>query len=426
MDRVLRNASFVYQNQVIKGDIGIKDGLIEVLGQIDKHDCVESDLRGKFVFPGIVDVHVHFRDPGFLHKETLISGAQACIKGGITTALAMANTNPVMDSPAKIQEFMNRATKLPLSVFTAVAATEALQGREVTDIQNSIRSGAKAVSDDGKPIVNSKILLEIMSKACEAGGPLLCHCEDPYLFEGGALHKCPKVDALNIQGIPREAEEVMVARNAIIAHNNNKSLHICHISSKNSLDLVKYFKDKGTKITAEVAPHHLLLNVDDINDDLSLMKVNPPLRESSDNRALIEGLRDGTIDMVATDHAPHDDLSKGLSLEKAPFGMSSAEVAFPLMVDLLYHKEGFSLQRIVEVCSTKGAELINLRDRGKIEEGLRADLVVFDLDEEWVINREEIVSKGKNCPYLGRKVRGKVLETIFNGQTVYKEAKYDN
>lgn len=403
-------------------EVLIRDGVIaRVAEKIDAGDARVIDASGCFVMPGLVDLHVHLRDPGLTYKEDIGSGARAAARGGYTTILAMPNTKPVIDSPDKVEYVKNKAEQTaPIRVLQVGAVTKGQQGEELSDIRGMAEAGIPAISEDGKSVMDARVYRQAMEIAAELDLPVLAHCEDIRLVDGGVMNADEKAEALGMRGITNAVEDVIVARDILLAKETGARLHLCHCSTKDSVEMIRLAKKEGLKVSAEVCPHHFTLTSEDIPGDDSNYKMNPPLRTWADRDALIEGLRDGTIDAIATDHAPHGAEEKNQSMKKAPFGIVGLETAVPLTVTKLLKTGVLTPMQMARVMSWQPARIANL-DRGTLAEGAAADVVLIDPDQEYVIDKNTFATKGRNTPFDGWHVQGRVKMTICGGKIVYED-----
>lgn len=380
------------------------------------------DLQGKLVLPGFIDVHIHLREPGGEHKETILTGTEAAARGGYTTVCAMPNTNPVPDSQGALLALWEKIkTDAKVRVLPYAAITKGLKGEERTNIKELQELGAFAFTDDGVGIQTADQMLSAMKEAAASGVAIVAHCEDNSIVYGGVAHDGEVSERLNLPGIPSLSESVQIARDVLLAEAANCHYHVCHVSTKESVRVIRDAKRAGINVTAEVTPHHLLLNEEDIREVDTNFKMNPPLRAKEDQQALIDGLLDGTIDFIATDHAPHAAEEKAKGFIKAPFGIVGLETAFPLLYTHLVETGKISLQQLVEWMTAKPADVFNL-PYGTLETGKVADITVVDLEKENVIDKDTFYSKGKNTPFDGWRVKGIPVVTIVEGKVVYKEA----
>ncbi|ATO48089.1 dihydroorotase [Brevibacillus laterosporus] len=424
MGIILKNGKLLNE----QGELSIKDLLIveDRIVKIESNIEVEADhevveLNGHFVAPGLVDVHVHFREPGFEAKETIETGARAAVAGGYTTVSCMPNTRPVIDSVETVEFVLNKAKQANMARVLPYAAITVRQlGLEHTDFAALQQAGAFALTDDGVGVQSTKMMVEAMKRAKALGMSVVAHCEDNDLLPpGAALHDGVTAAKYGLPGIPSASESVHVGRDILLAEATGVHYHVCHISAKESVRLVRDGKRAGINVSTEVTPHHLLLCDEDIPDSLdSNWKMNPPLRSREDREALIAGLKEGSIDIIATDHAPHTSEEKAKGLERAPFGIVGLETAFPLLYTHLVEKGILTLAELVDKMATKPAELFGL-PYGKLEVGAIADLAVFDLTTERSINPDHFKSKGKNTPFAGWVCRGWTVLTMVDGEIVY-------
>lgn len=401
-------------------DIIIRDGIIAGMGKFQKSDDYDTviDARGKVVAPGLIDVHVHFRDPGFTYKEDLESGARAAAAGGYTTVVCMANTNPAVDCKEILWDLRKRAASLPIRVLNAAAVTVGLKSQRLTDMEALKQAGAVGFTDDGIPIKNVQLVLEAMRKSKQLGVPLSFHEEDPDLVGSPGINAGKIAQAMGVEGASSLAEETLIARDCLLALKTGAIINIQHISSKVSVELIRMMKGLGARVYAEVTPQHFSLNEEAVLEKGSLAKVNPPLRTEEDRYALIQGLKDDVIDMIATDHAPHSREEKAKGIEEAPSGMIGLETALALGITYLVRKGHMTLPHLLEKMTVKPAELYQL-DGGSLKVGARADLIVFDEREKWVAERFH--SKSENSPFIGDELVGKIKYTICSGQVVYMD-----
>lgn len=402
-------------------DIKIEDGkIVEIAKDIEASSGNEEiiDARGKIVVPGLIDVHVHFRDPGQTHKEDLVTGSQAAIAGGFTSVVQMANTSPKIDSKEKIIEHYKRARDLPLKVFTVSALTRNFGDLELVDMEENFKRGALAFTDDGIPNRNSKLILEAMNRAKKLGAIISFHEEDPELIEQNGINHSEVSDKLGIYGSPKIAETSFIARDVAMAIYTGAKISIQHISTGLGVDLVKFGKEMGANIFAEVTPHHIALNDSAVLEYGSLAKMNPPLRSEEDRLRIIEGLKEGTIEIIATDHAPHTAEEKSKEITKAPSGIIGLETSFSICYENLVLTKEISLMKLIELMSTNPARIYGL-EGGEISQGKIADLAIIDLESEHKIDKYK--SKSSNTPFKDKTLRGEVLYTISEGKIVFKK-----
>ncbi|MGL5313309.1 MAG: dihydroorotase [Peptostreptococcaceae bacterium] len=400
-------------------DIAIKDNKIEKIGKFpitSEYDSV-IDASGNVVAPGLIDVHVHFRDPGFTHKEDIESGSLSAAKGGFTTVVCMANTNPIVDNEETLNYVKEKSEKSPINVLQVASITKGFKGEELVDMEHLVNCGAVGFSDDGLPIMDSDIILKAMNKAKELNMPLSFHEEDPALITTAGVNEGEISRKLGIIGASNVAEDVMVARDCMLAIKSGAKVNIQHISSGISVETVRMAKKLGANVFAEATPHHFSLTEEDVLIHGTNAKMNPPLRTQDDKYKIIEGLQDDTIEIIATDHAPHTNEEKNVNFPKAPSGIIGLETSLALGVTNLVRKGHLSIMKLIEKMTYNPARLYNL-DSGCIIEGGNADLVIFNPNEKYIVN--EFASKSTNTPFIGVELYGKIKYTICNGNVVYE------
>ena len=385
-------------------DILVEDGVIaEVAKDIDKAADTVIDAKGCMVMPGLVDLHVHFREPGFEHKETIRTGARAAARGGFTTVCPMPNTKPAIDSVEMVEYIKNKSEEVTdINILPIAAMTAGQDGEYITDYERLYEEGAVAVSEDGKSVMNARVARQAMRLAAEVGIPVFAHCEDKDLAARGVMNAGNKARELGFYGIMNSVEDIMVARDLLLAKNTGAKLHICHVSTEDSVRMIAAAKKEGLDVTAEVTPHHLTLTEDDINEDDANYKVNPPLRTNKDKDMLIKGLKDGTIDIIATDHAPHHLTEKDRGFVEAPFGISGLETAVAIIMTDLVKKNVITPLEMADKMSYTPAKIIGI-DKGTLLVGKTADITIIDPDAEYVIDSKTFASRGKNTPFNGKK-----------------------
>ncbi len=423
MKQIIKNGFVINPDKGFAGkaDILVNYGVIErVAENINDPDAKIIDASGMIVSPGLVDLHVHFREPGFEHKEDIDSGSRAAVKGGVTTVLCMPNTNPPIDNAALVEYVINRGKKTGLTnVMTTGCITKGLNGTELTEMAELKASGAVAVSDDGRPVVSSVIMRRALEYAKMLDIPVMAHCEDLDLVDGGSMNDGYMSTYLGLRGIPKSAESTAVSRDILLAEELGARLHICHISTKNSIEAVRSAKKRGAKITAETAPHYFTLTDKACDGFNTNAKMNPPLRDEEDVEAIIKALADGTIDAIATDHAPHHIDDKRIEFEKAANGIVGLETSLALGITYLVKTGRLSMLELLDRMCTRPAKIIGV-DRGTLNVGAPADIVIFDENEEFTVDVNDFETKGKNSPYIGMKLFGRVRRTIMGGKTVYQ------
>lgn len=403
-----------------KIDILIEDGVIVKLQKeiLAKADNV-IDCTGLVIIPGMIDMHCHLREPGFEYKETIETGSKSAVKGGFTTICPMPNTNPTPDSAFILEKILAEAKRVNLcNILPYGSVSKGEKGEELTDFEELKKAGAVAFSDDGMPVINSRMMRQAIIKANSLGTFVASHCEEKSVADG-AINAGKIQEELGVKGVLPEAEEIMAAREIVISETNNVRAHICHISTKTSVNMIRDAKKRGVKITCETCPHYFCFTVDEVLTSGTNAKMNPPLRDEKDRQAIIEALKDGTIDAIITDHAPHSEEEKERELSKAPNGIIGFETALPAINTYLIDKNLLTEMDMVKLTSYNPAKLLNL-DKGEIKEGKIADLTIYDPEESYIYTKDMIVSKSKNTPFIGKKLKGKVKYTIVNGNIVYK------
>lgn len=403
-------------------DVLIDDGRIKKVAEeiIDEAERV-IDAAGCYVFPGFIDLHVHLRDPGLTYKETLETGGRAAARGGVTTVCAMPNTKPPIDDGEKVADVHERAkAESPVNVIQIGAVTKGQMGQELADIEGMARAGCHAISEDGKSVMNASLYRKGMKLAKENGLSVFAHCEDITMVEGGVMNADENAERLGLKGITNSVEDVIAARDILLAKETGVRLHLCHCSTADSVKMIAAAKEEGLPVTGEVCPHHFILTSDDIREDNGKFKMNPPLRSRADVEALKEGLKNGVMDVIATDHAPHAQEEKDKSMAQAAFGIVGLETSAALTYTYLVKTGVLSVMDMAEKMSLNPAKILELSEKGSVSEGKVADLVVFDPDSTYRIDKDDFLSKGKNTPFDGYEVSGKVRYTLVDGQVVYE------
>ena len=421
MKKLIKGGEVVFADGTEVCDILVDGSKIEKIGKnLDGKGCEVIDASGKTVFPGIIDMHVHLREPGFEGKEDIESGSRAAVAGGVTQVCCMPNTNPVCDNAVVVRYILSRAKEVGLCKVRPIGAiTKGEQGETLSDIGKMAKEGAVALSDDGRSVMNSLIMRRGMEYASGFNLKCLCHCEDASLVDGGVVNEGKNSTLTGLKGSPRAAEDIMIARDISLAESLDVPVHICHVSTYSGVDIIRSAKKRGVKVTAETCPHYFILTDDVIDDFDTFTKVNPPLREEKDRKAIIEGLRDGTLDCIVTDHAPHGRKDKEVEYNLAAFGISGIETRFALSYTYLVKSGILSLSQLSVLMAKHPAEILNL-EGGEIREGGVADLSVIDLNAKYVIDGQKFLSKGKNTPFNGFEVYGKVLLTLVDGDVKYR------
>jgi dihydroorotase len=379
------------------------------------------DLKGFIVIPGLIDMHTHLREPGFEYKETIRTGSEAAAAGGFTSIACMPNTKPVNDTRSVTEFIKRQAAACGLAnIYPVAAISMGSEGVNLTEFMDLKNAGAIAFSDDGKPVTNSALMRTALEYASSLGVPVISHCEDTYLSSGGAMNEGAVSTELGLQGMPTIAEDVMVARDIIIAGYTNTILHIAHVSTAGAVQLIREAKAKGFKVTAETAPHYFTLTDNAVREYDTYTKVNPPLRSIVDVEAVKEGLRDGTIDAIASDHAPHASTDKDVEFEYAAFGFTGLETSLALGLKLVADRH-LSLHQLISKMSTNPAKILNI-DKGTLKTGSDADITVIDPKKKWTVDRGNLRSRGRNTPFHGRTMTGRAVITIMGGKITYEES----
>lgn len=402
-------------------DLLISDGVIAKRGKkLDVEADRIIDAKDCLVMPGLIDLHVHLRDPGFEEKETVETGVRAAARGGYTTIVAMPNTKPAVDNPDVVRYVQNKGSHIGMTkVLQAGAVTKGQQGTELADIRGMAQAGSPAVSEDGKSVMDTNVYRNGMKLAAECGIPVFAHCEDKGLVNGGVVNADEVTAKMGLPGITNSVEDVIIARDIILAKETGAKLHLCHCSTAGSVKMVEIAKEEGLPVTAEVCPHHFTLTTDDLPAGDTNYKMNPPLRTKADVEALKRGLRDNIMDVISTDHAPHTRQDKNTTMIKAPFGIVGMETAAALTYTELVLTGYLTPMQMAEKMSYNPAKVIG-SDRGSLAEGKPADIVIFDPKKTYRIDAESFASKGRNTPFDGRSVTGEVQMTICDGKIIYE------
>ena len=405
------------------GDILIEgDRIIKVGSNLAQTKIAQSaqhiDASGLCAAPGFLDIHVHLRDPGFTHKEDIITGCKAAAAGGVTGVCCMPTTKPVTDSEEVLSYILDKAKDADARVYPIASITKGMLGQELNDIAALHACGAVAVSDDGRPVENGGMMLKALKEAYKAGVPVISHCEDLTIIDGGIINEGRISKELGVKGMDRASEDSITAREIVLAESSDTAIHIAHVSTKGSVQLIREAKARGVKVTCETAPHYMMMTDELLLSYNANFRMNPPLREQEDCEAIVEGVLDGTIDAIVTDHAPHAAEEKANFL-KAPNGIVGLETSFAAACTVLVHQCGMSLLDLVKLMSTNPANLLRLPG-GTLREGSLADIVLFDPDRSWTVDAEKLHSKSKNTPFDGLELTGRVVRTILGGKTVFE------
>lgn len=424
MKLLLKNGKvFDYKTKLNnKYDILIEnDKIVKIEKNINETADKEIDCTNLNIIPGMIDIHCHLREPGGEHKETIETGSKSAVAGGFTTICPMPNTKPTPDNVETLTYIINEAKRVNLcNVLPYASVSKGEKGEELVNFEELKKAGAIAFSDDGMPVVNSRMMRQAMIEADKLGTYVASHCEEKSV-SAGAINAGLVADKLGVQGVLPEAEEIMAAREIVISETNNVRGHICHISTKTSKNMIRDAKKRGVKITCETCPHYFTFTVDEVLKSGTNAKMNPPLREEKDRQAIIEGLKEGTIDCIITDHAPHSESEKDVELAKAPNGIIGFETALSAEIMNLVDPGHIDYLNLVRLTSYTPAKILHIdNERGSIEIGKKADITIFDPNEEYIYTKDMIVSKSKNSPFIGKKLKGKVKYTIVNGRIVWE------
>ncbi len=409
------------KNETTPAEIWIENGKIKAIGEgFSEAEFDEVfDAKGQLITPGLVDVHVHLREPGFTYKETIAAGTKAAARGGFTTVCAMPNLNPVPDTPEKLKQVYDLIKRdAVVKVLQYAPITENLRSEVLVDQEAMIKAGAFAFTNDGVGVQTAGTMYQAMKEAAKNNKALVAHTEDESLLFGGVIHAGDKAKELGLPGILSVTESSQIARDLLLAEATGVHYHVCHVSTKESVRVIRDAKKAGIHVTAEVSPHHLILIDEDIPEDFGFWKMNPPLRGKEDREALIEGLLDGTIDCIATDHAPHGLEEKSKSFLESPFGIVGSETAFQLIYTHFVETNRFTLEQVINWMATKPAEIFQL-EAGTLTVGAPADVAVFDIEHSSTIDKKDFLSKGENTPFVGWNVKGETLGTFVDGKLAW-------
>ena len=421
---ILTNANILNeQGELTPSHIWIEDGVIQRITDPETEVPANADIvdiNGKFVSAGFIDMHVHLREPGFEHKETIATGTRSAARGGFTTIACMPNTRPVIDTPETVQLVLDKAKEEGIvKVLPYGAITKNELGRELTDFEGLKEAGVIGFTDDGVGVQNAQMMKDAMTRARSLDMPVIAHCEDDSLVKGAAVTDGAFARKHGLKGIPNESEAIHVGRDILLSEATGVHYHVCHVSTEQSIRLIRQAKQIGINVTAEVCPHHLLLSDEDIPGMDANWKMNPPLRSPRDVEACIQAIEDGTIDILVTDHAPHSEEEKAKGMELAPFGIVGLETAFPLMYTKFVATGKWSLDLLIRRMTSDPARVFGL-STGRLSEGAPADLAVLDLDTEREVDPAQFLSKGRNTPFTGWKLKGWTVMTIVDGNIVWK------
>ncbi|EMF0058636.1 dihydroorotase [Enterococcus hirae] len=409
------------KNETTPAEVWIENGKIKAIGEgFSEAEFDEVfDAKGQLITPGLVDVHVHLREPGFTYKETIAAGTKAAARGGFTTVCAMPNLNPVPDTPEKLKQVYDLIKRdAVVKVLQYAPITENLRSEVLVDQEAMIKAGAFAFTNDGVGVQTAGTMYQAMKEAAKNNKALVAHTEDESLLFGGVMHAGDKAKELGLPGILSVTESSQIARDLLLAEATGVHYHVCHVSTKESVRVIRDAKKAGIHVTAEVSPHHLILIDEDIPEDFGFWKMNPPLRGKEDREALIEGLLDGTIDCIATDHAPHGLEEKSKSFLESPFGIVGSETAFQLIYTHFVETNRFTLEQVINWMATKPAEIFQL-EAGTLTVGAPADIAVFDIEHSSTIDKKDFLSKGENTPFVGWNVKGETLGTFVDGKLAW-------
>lgn len=422
--KLLKNVHVLENNRLVRKEILFDEtGILKIAEQIDAPEAEVIDGKEMTALPGLIDVHVHLREPGFAYKETIDTGTMAAAAGGFTTIMAMPNVQPYPDSPEVMEAYLQKIeADAHVHVIPYATITKAESGKEVVDMAALAKMGIRAFSDDGVGVQSGDVMEEAMKQSHALGTMIVAHTEDmSYRKPGAYMHEGTESKARGVVGIPSECEWKQLERDLKLVEKTGAHYHCCHVSAKESVQLLREYRSRGCDVSGEVTAHHLLLCDRDVVD--ANWKMNPPLRGEADRKALIRGLQEGALSLIANDHAPHSEEEKKRPLESAPFGIVSLETAFPLLYTKLVLTGIVSLKQLVNWMSTAPAERFGLARRGRLEEGYASDFTLVDLNEEYIINRNHFLSKGRNTPFHGWRVKGKIKATYVDGTCVYEEGK---
>lgn len=426
MGLLIKNARIVNASgERPAADIWVESGrIVSIASRINREGCTQIDAAGRVVMPGLIDLHVHLREPGREDKETIESGSRSAVKGGFTSIFCMPNTMPAIDTAQTVQYILDQARKVGLvNVYPVGAITKGREGREITEMMDLRRAGCLGISDDGRGLMNAGLMRRALEYAKMAGLLVMQHCEDDCLSAKGVMNEGALSTLLGLKGDPLIAETVIIARDIEIARYLKTRVHFMHISAARSVDLIRRARAEGVQVTCEATPHHFTLTEEAVKSFDTSTKVNPPLRTRMDVEAIKAGLKDGTIDCIATDHAPHTHEDKEVEYDGAPPGLIGLETALALALQELVAGGVLTLPQLVDKMSAAPARVMGLENKGEILEGKDADITIVDLDREWKVTKEDTASKSKNSPFMGWTFKGRVTTTVCGGKVVYSDAR---
>lgn len=417
---LIKNVKILSENEILTVDIFIEDGYILEIGS-NIEVKADKQIEGKelIAIPALFDMHVHFRDPGFTHKEDIYTGIDLAVAGGFSGVACMPNTKPAIDNISTIEYIIKKAKEKNFNVYPVSCITKEMNGMELCDYKELKKHGAIAISDDGKPVKNAEILRQAIISAYENEILLISHCEDMDIIQDGIIHKGKISEILNVSGMDRVSEDIITAREIALAASTNTKIHIAHVSTKGSIELIRDAKARGVNVTCETCPHYFIYNHEKLLTKNANYRMNPPLREEYDKLAVLEAIQDGTIDCIVTDHAPHSKEEKA-DFVKAPNGVVGLETSLAASLTYLYHTRLIDLKKIIELMSENPRKLLNLEVE-QIKVGKKANLALVDLNKKWVVDPEKLHSKSKNTVFSGEEFKGKNIYTIINGKVVYYE-----
>lgn len=420
MTTLIKNGTIINHNEILKANVLIDgENIVKITTQEIKADKI-IDANDKFIVPGLIDMHVHFRDPGYEYKDDIITGSKSAVAGGVTTVMPMANTNPVNDNATITRDMIAKAKNCSLVDLLPIGAiTKNLEGGGITEMGDMIEAGAVAFSDDGLPVSSSDVMRAALEYTKHFGSFVISHCEDCSMCRSGVMHEGKISAVLGLKGMAREKEEIMVSRDMLLAKLTGGHIHIAHVSSSYSLKMIERAKQDGINVTCEVTPHHFTFTDENLMHYDTSFKMSPPLRESTDKQAIRDALKSGLIDVIATDHAPHNLDDKFVEFNKAPFGILGLQTLIPLTLKLV-EEEVIDMKKFVELTSTNPAKILKIQNKGAIKEGFLADIAIIDPNLEYIYDEKLNKSKSTNSPLFGKKLKGASVVTIKSGKVVWE------